>query len=372
MKDILKYIAQTHELKQKSNAYRSLKNWPEGIDFFSNDYLGFAKDEALKISQEAKAHGAGGSRLISGNHSAYTEVESFIANQHSVESALIFPTGFMANLGVLSSLPQRSDVILFDELCHASIRDGIRLSNASAYKFRHNDLDDLAQKLEQFSSKHKHVFVVTESVFSMDGDIAPLQEIAKLCDHENIGLIVDEAHALGVFDLGLVHQLGLQQKILATIVTFSKAMGLHGGAVLGPKHLINFLVNHARSLIYTTGLPPESVLKIKQAYLLLQKEGEHRRIALNKHIASFKAQLSAKAQSKLLPSSTPIQSIVFGNNNSTKQAEQQLLEKGFLVKAILQPTVPLGTERIRIILHAFNTEADVRSLANTLNQVLES
>lgn len=372
MKSILTHIQNTLSEKEKQNSLRSLKNWPAGIDFFSNDYLGFAKDKALNTAEHFESHGAGGSRLISGNHQAYTEVERFISNTHSVESALIFPTGFMANLGILSSIPQRGDVILFDELCHASIRDGIRLSNASAYKFQHNDLDDLAQKLEQFSSKHKHVFVVTESVFSMDGDIAPLEKIAALCDNDNTGLIVDEAHALGVFNLGLVHQLDLQTKVLATVVTFSKAMGLHGGAVLGTKSLIDFLVNHARSLIYTTGLPPENVLKIKQAYLLLQKEGEQRRTALNKHIEDFKANLSAKAQSKLLASSTPIQSIIFGNNNSAKQAEQQLLEKGFLTKAILHPTVPLGTERIRIILHAFNTEADIRSLANTLNQVLDS
>jgi len=371
VEDILKHIAHTLEEKQKANAFRSLKTWSEGIDFFSNDYLGFARDPGLKTTEEFELQGAGGSRLISGNHEVYTQVESFIAKTHSVEAALIFPTGFMANLGVLSSLPQRGDVILFDELCHASIRDGIRLSNASAYKFKHNDLTDLAQKIEQFKAKHKHVFVVTESVFSMDGDIAPLREIAALCDTDKIGLIVDEAHALGVFNLGLVHKLGLQQKVLATIATFSKAMGLHGGAVLGSKSLIDYLVNHARSLIYTTGLPPESILKIKQAYLLLQEQGEARNETLNLHIQNFKKQLSPKVQAKLLPSSTPIQSIVLGNNNSTKSAEQQLLEKGFLVKAILHPTVPLGTERIRIILHAFNSETEVRSLANTLNQVLD-
>lgn len=371
VKDILKHIAHTLEEKQKTNAYRSLKNWPQGIDFFSNDYLGFTKDDALNATEHFESHGAGGSRLISGNHTTYTEVESFIAQTHSVEAALIFPTGFMTNLGVLSSLPQRGDVILYDELCHASIRDGIRLSHASAFRFKHNDIEDLQSKLDQHLSKANHIYVVTESVFSMDGDIAPLEEIAALCDNDKTGLIIDEAHALGVFNLGLVHKLDLQSKVLATVVTFSKAIGLHGGAVLGNQLLIDFLVNHARSLIYTTGLPPENVHRIKLAYELLLKQGNERRARLEELIQLFKDTISTKVSSYLLPSKTPIQSIVLGNNDFTKNTEQQLLEKGFLVKAILHPTVPLGTERIRIILHAFNSEDEVLSLARTLNQVLD-
>ena len=371
MKDILNHIAHTLAEKQKTNTSRSLKNWPQGIDFFSNDYLGFTKDEALNASDHFESHGAGGSRLISGNHSTYTEVESFIAQIHSAEAALIFPTGFMANLGVLSSLPQRGDVILYDELCHASIRDGIRLSHASAFRFKHNDVEDLKAKLDQHLSKANHIYVVTESVFSMDGDIAPLEEIATLCDNDKTGLIVDEAHALGVFNLGLVNTLKLQSQVLATVVTFSKAMGLHGGAVLGNQLLIDFLVNHARSLIYTTGLPPENVHRIKLAYELLESQGQIRNAKLQELIDLFQTCISPKVQNYLLPSNTPIQSIVLGNNDFTKTTEQQLLEKGFLVKAILHPTVPLGTERIRIILHAFNSETEVRSLANTLNQVLD-
>lgn len=371
VKDILKHIAHTLEERQKTNAYRSLKNWPQGIDFFSNDYLGFAKDEALNATEHFESHGSGGSRLISGNHPTYNEVESFIVQTHSVEAALIFPTGFMANLGVLSSLPQRGDVILYDELCHASIRDGIRLSHASAFRFKHNDVEDLKIKLDQHLSKANHIYVVTESVFSMDGDIAPFEEITALCDNDKTGLIIDEAHALGVFNLGLVQQLGLQSKVLATVVTFSKAMGLHGGAVIGNQLLIDFLVNHARSLIYTTGLPPENVHRIKLAYELLLKQGNTRRARLEELIQLFKDTISPKVSSYLLPSETPIQSIVLGNNDFTKNTEQQLLEKGFLVKAILHPTVPLGTERIRIILHAFNSEDEVLSLARTLNQVLD-
>jgi 8-amino-7-oxononanoate synthase len=253
------------------------------IDFSSNDYLGFSKNAELKSVKDSilkeyqiQQQGSTGSRLITGNSFIHIDCEKQIADFHNGENALLFNSGYDANVGVLSSVLQRGDVVLYDELCHASIIDGIRLSFATAYKFKHNDVSHLEELLEK-SKDASTIYVVTESVFSMDGDCALLKEISVLCKNQNTYLIVDEAHAIGVYGKqgrGLCNELDIEQDCFARIYTYGKAMGAHGAAVVGNIDLYNYLVNFARSLIYTTALPPSSVALIMASYQLLQSTNQ--------------------------------------------------------------------------------------------------
>lgn len=235
------------------------------IDFSSNDYLGFARNRKVsevgaRILQNDNSaeNGATGSRLITGNHLLYEGTEKMLADFHQSNSALIFNSGYDANLGFFASVPQRGDLVFYDELIHASIRDGISLGNAKAQKFPHNNFKNLEEKIQKEKGKllpDAEIFVVTESVFSMDGDSPDLKVLSKLCKKLKCRLIVDEAHAVGVFGangVGLVQVLGLQNEVFARIVTFGKAMGCHGAAVLGDAKLREYLINFARSFIYTT------------------------------------------------------------------------------------------------------------------------
>ena len=224
--------------RRVANALRSL-TWSidNKTDFCSNDYLGIVKNKLIEKSlPDNLSHGSTGSRLLSGNYELIEETENFIANFHEAAAGLIFNSGYDANTGLLSCVPQKGDVIIYDQLSHASIRDGIRLSFASSFSFLHNDITDLEKKLSAAVHLHQNIFVVTESVFSMDGDKAPLIEISNLCEKYNAGLIVDEAHATGVIGEkgeGLVQHLDLQKKCFARIHTFGKACGCHGAVVLG-------------------------------------------------------------------------------------------------------------------------------------------
>ena len=270
----------------ENNALRQLGSTQNGIDFATNDYLGFAQSETLfkethsfLVEKNILQNGATGSRLLTGNHSLYTETENKIAAFHDSETALLFNSGYDANIGFFSSVPQKGDWILYDELIHASIRDGIQLSNATAYKFKHNDCEDLERLIEKVKHNLSNIYVVTESVFSMDGDTPALLELAALCKKHQAYLIVDEAHALGVFGdkgEGLVQLLALQSQVFARIITFGKGLGCHGAVILGSEDLKSYLVNFARSLIYTTGLPPHSVATIQVAYQHLTQNKEAR------------------------------------------------------------------------------------------------
>ena len=265
MKQFPKALSQKLQKREANNALRKLPVPNDLIDFASNDYLGFAQSEAIfnhtheyLLENNIKINGATGSRLISGNHKLYQITEDCIAHFHQSEAALVFNSGYDANLGFFSSVPQRNDVILFDELCHASIRDGIQMSHAKSYKFQHNDVADLERLLQKLSTESHQpstFFIVTESVFSMDGDSPNLPELVKISEQYNGYLVIDEAHALGVFGEqgeGLVQSLGLQDHIFARIMTFGKGLGCHGAAILGSAELKNYLVNFARSFIYTT------------------------------------------------------------------------------------------------------------------------
>ncbi|TGD57578.1 aminotransferase class I/II-fold pyridoxal phosphate-dependent enzyme [Flavobacterium humi] len=363
--------------REQNNALRALPFSGNLIDFASNDYLGMARCEAIfhKTHQflsdrDIKINGATGSRLLSGNHSLYGEAEDYIAAFHQSGSALIFNSGYDANVGFFSCVPQRHDVILYDELCHASIRDGIRLSNAKAYKFGHNDLEDLMFLIQKFKSEEKEVYIVTESVFSMDGDCPELDALVQLAEKYSCRLVVDEAHALGVFGdkgEGLIQSLGLQSNVFARIMTFGKGLGCHGAAVLGSPDLKKYLVNFARSFIYTTGLPPHSVATILTAYQHLEAETGMTR-ELRENIACFNQEKNLLGLKPMfVRSKSAIQSAIFPGNEKVKMIAGELREKGFDVKPILSPTVPEGQERLRICLHSYNSKKEISEVLQLLS-----
>ena len=369
----------------------SLEGLGKDVDFSSNDYLGFSKNESIffrasKILEEQnlKENGATGSRLLSGNHKIYDLAEAFIAKTHQVEAALIFNSGYDANVGFFSSVPQRGDVILYDEFIHASIRDGIQMSHAKAYKFKHNDLQDferLLAKQDKMLKQVQHdahvIYVVTESVFSMDGDSPDLKAMTDLCEKYGAYFVVDEAHALGVFDTGLIDKLALGHRV-ARLVTFGKAMGCHGAAVLSSEDLKSYLVNFARSLIYTTGLPPHSVATILASYKQLTNatpsaaEGLSEEVKkLNNNIQFFLKEIKVKnLQAYFIPSNSAIQSAVIPGNDTVKMISLQLKESGYEVKAILSPTIPAGQERLRFCLHSYNTQQELKNVLERLAKSL--
>lgn len=361
------HLVQAIEERKRKGLFRSLKyNYPK-IDFSSNDYLGFSKEALIdkKIKdQKTTNSGSTGSRLISGNTKFTEELESSIAKFHSAEAALIFNSGYDANVGLLSSIAGKRDLILYDELIHASIHDGIRMGYAKYYKIKHNDIDHLKLLIERNKDLVDNIFVVVESVYSMDGDCAKLKELAKICDNKKIFLIVDEAHAIGVFGKsgkGLCNELGIEDKCYARIYTYGKAMGCHGAAIVGNKDLRDFLINFARSFVYTTALPTHSLQNIQAAYELLQ-EGKLQD-KLRENINYFNS-LTAD----FIESTSAIHCKLFPGNHNVDIIESQFEKKDMFVKGIKSPTVKEGAERIRICLHAFNTKEEIKNLVKIINE----
>jgi 8-amino-7-oxononanoate synthase len=359
--------------RKEKNRLRELTYIKLPVDFCSNDYLGLARSAELNTAIEIETkrltsfkHGATGSRLLSGNH-PYTEAtEHDIATFHSAAAALLFNSGYDANVGLLSAVPQRGDTIITDELIHASLIDGARLSHAERFRFKHNDLKDLEQKLKNAKGI---CYVVIESVYSMDGDTAPLTEICGLCQTYQANLIVDEAHAIGVFGdkgKGLVNQLGLEKDVFARIVTYGKALGTHGAAILGSTNLRSYLINFARSFVFTTALPLNQIIAIKCAYQMLAQNEYQKQ--LTEKIEYYNS-LTSKTSLRSVKSNSCIQTILFDNDLSAKKSANFLQDKGFDVRAILSPTVPEGKERLRICLHLYNTHEEIKNLINYLEEL---
>lgn len=380
MVNLPKILSDKLEKREQNNSLRKLPVSNNLIDFASNDYLGFANSEEIfnkthqyLLDNNIKINGATGSRLISGNHNLYQITEEFIANFHQSESALIFNSGYDANVGFFSSVPQRNDIILYDELCHASIRDGILMSNAKSYKFQHNDFENLEKlittQLETRNSKPETFYIVTESVFSMDGDSPNLEELVTLCEKYNCFLVIDEAHALGVFGNhgeGLLQSQGLQNKIFARIMTFGKGLGCHGAAILGNQELKKYLINFARSFIYTTGLSPHSVATILIAYQQLKTEKEVIE-NLRNNIQFFNQQkMLFGLKALFVYSKSAIQCAIIPGNEKVKSIANQLQNNGFDVKPILSPTVPEGQERLRFCLHSYNSQKEISEVLQFL------
>lgn len=371
--DKLKYKL---EQRRQANALRQLGTRNNLIDFSSNDYLGFACSETIfnqthkyLVTKDSAINGATGSRLLSGNHNLYPLVEDLLCEFHKSSSALIFNSGYDANLGFFSAVPQRGDVILYDEYSHASIRDGIGMSLAKSYKFKHNNLEHLKELLERIQDDNQDIYVVTESVFSMDGDSPDLKTLVEICNTHQAYLVIDEAHALGVFGThgcGLVQNLGLEDAIFARIMTFGKGLGCHGAAILGATELKQFLVNFARSFIYTTGLSPHSLATIKVGYETLITTNAL--AILSSNIEHFQSELKRLYLNQhFIPSDSAIQSCIISGNTKVKSIALQLHNEGFDVKAILSPTVPKGEERLRFCLHTYNSEQEITKVLELLS-----
>jgi 8-amino-7-oxononanoate synthase len=349
--------------RKQLNAYRELRLQKNVVDFCSNDYLGLSNALSNdKLEEEKFSSGSKGSRLLAGNYPLIEEVEKEIAAFHESTAGLIFNSGYDANVGLMSCAAQRGDTILYDHLSHASIRDGVRLSFAQSYSFAHNDVVDLEKKLKTATGT---VFVITESVFSMDGDVAPLEAIVQLCKQYNARLIVDEAHATGIIGAkgeGLAQQLQLHQHCFARIHTFGKALGCHGAIVLGSYLLREYLINFSRAFIYTTALPESAIAVVRKAYQLFPGMYEERNQLLQL-INSFQN----LALDFVIPkSNTPIQAVIIPGNDVVKFVAARLQQQQLDVRAILYPTVPKGSERLRVVLHSFNTVEQVRRLGEVL------
>lgn len=346
------------------------------VNFGSNDYLDLARDSRLAEASSRAAlesgTGAAASRLLTGNLALDARLEARLAALYGKERALLFPTGYMTNLGIFAALAQAGDLVLADRLNHASILDGIRLSGADLRRFRHRDPHSLRAFLEK-RDPERACFVVTDTVFSMDGDTAPLAELAALCREHDAFLIIDEAHANGVLGprgLGLAEQEGLLDKIDLVMGTCSKALGSLGGFVAGDAEVISYLVNRAGSLIYTTGLPP-AVLAATDAALDIQEQQPERRVRLLAVAARVRETLRAQGWD-IMDSTTWIIPVLLGDSGRALRLAARLRDAGLLVPAIRPPTVPAGTARLRLSLSSGHTDGELELLLSTLHGLREA
>jgi 8-amino-7-oxononanoate synthase len=322
-------ISKELETRNQKGALRKLSAHTFAIDFCSNDYLGLAKSVSSVTNETS---GSGGSRLISGNYKAIETFESKLAEHNEKESALVFSTGYSANVGFFSSLPKRGDVILYDELVHASIRDGIRLSYANSFSFLHNDLEDLKRKLEKY--KDKIVFVAIESVYSMDGDSPDFEKLKNLKSLFEFHLVVDEAHTFGLFGnqgIGLVQYLGFQDIADTIVVTFGKAMGCDGAAVLGSELIKNYLINYSRPFIYSTAPSPHKVALMQQQLENLKKVTDR-----NQNAQRLKALFLEKISDHfecIMGEYGNIVGVMIKGNEKTQKVAQNLQDNGVFCKS---------------------------------------
>ena len=350
------------------------------LNFSSNDYLGLANHPALKTAAikavEKFGAGAGASRLICGSLAPFHELEAALAAFKQTEAALTFATGYAAALGTITSLAGKDDVIILDKLVHASIVDAARLSGAKLRIFDHNDLNDLEDKLRwadesksAIGNWQSAILIITESIFSMDGDAAPLREIVALKEKYGAWLMVDEAHAIGIIGKngrGLADQLGVSDQIEIQMGTLGKALGASGGYICGQRALIDYLVNRARSFIFSTAPVPAAAAAAQAGIQLIQSsEGELRRAQLRQRTAEFKSAIGHRPSAI----SSAIVPLILGDESKTVAAATTLRAQNIFVPAIRYPTVARGAARLRITLTAAHSAADVAILARALAQI---
>lgn len=352
-------LLQRLALLRNAPIYRQVRSSSGGIDFVSNDYLNLSTQPFAQTS--GYPAGSGGSRLLSGNHPAHVALEEKCASWLKAESTLLFPSGYTANIGLLSCLGQRNDLFILDEEVHASIKDGVRLSLANHCSFRHNDLDSLAKKLARPCKGTR--YVVAESVYSMSGDLAPLREVSALCRQSGTFLIVDEAHSTGIMGdegAGYVVHLGIQDEVLARVHCFGKAVGRSGAVVAGSHNLIDLLVNTSRSFIYTTAPSPMAAFDLMHQINLVRK-ADFLRKRLETNTTYFRQRLN------LPDTGSPIVFWTCGDAISAKVLAARIQEHGCDIRAIVHPTVREGKEGVRIIIHAGHSMKELDVLATLLS-----
>ncbi|SHF73842.1 8-amino-7-oxononanoate synthase [Microbulbifer donghaiensis] len=379
-------LRQRLDERRRRNLYRELKTLAaapgpralvdgrELLTFSSNDYLGLATHPGVIAAQQTGAKlgaGATASHLVNGHLQVHRDLEGKIAEISGREAALVFSSGYMANVGTICALVGRGDNVISDRLNHASLIDGARLCGANSLRFAHNDLDGLQRQLQRAAANGGNTLVVVDGVYSMDGDCAPLAGIAELCRRHDAWLMVDEAHGFGVMGspqlplAGSIASAGLGQDDAPVMMgTLGKAAGNAGAFVAGSRELIDYLVQFARPYIYTTGMPPAVAAGALAALEVMQREPE-RSARLQRNIGFFRKR-AAQLRLPLVESASPIQPLLLGDEAAVMAIAAELQQRGFLVGAIRPPTVPEGTARLRITLSANHSEAQIDQLLTAL------
>lgn len=341
------------------------------LSFCSNDYLGLAnRPELIAAMQQAAANsgvGSGASNLITGHHRYHDDLEKQLAQFVEMPAALLFSTGYMANIGVLGALMGRNDAIFADKLNHACLNDGGYFSYAEFHRYPHNDVAALEKLLQASTAKHK--LIAADAVFSMDGDIAPIPEYLALCEKYDAYLYLDDAHGFGILGprgQGSLHHFNIKSPRIIIMATLGKAAGVAGAFVAGEQVVIDYLIQKAKSYVYSTPAPP-ALSATLSASLQLIAQGDDLRAHLNSLIAYLKANLNLKKW-RLLPSDTAIQPLIIGDNIAALEVSEYLQTKGILVPAIRPPTVPAGTARLRISLSAAHSLDDVKQLVAAIHE----
>ena len=356
MKNFNQYMLDKIKLREGEDSLRKLTINSHLVDFASNDYLGIAKKNQS---------GSTGSRLISGNSQQIVDLEKKFSMLTSFQASLFFNSGFQANIGLIPAISDRNTTIYYDELIHASLRDGIRLSVAKSFSFKHNDLANLSDKLAKVKGR---ILIVVEAIYSMDGDSPDLLLLNKIAKKYQAEIVVDEAHSFGIYGgkgLGMVNDLNLTNHVLATIFPLGKAVGSSGCFISGSELLKDYLINFCRSFIYSTA-PSKSIIKEVDTQLdaLNLDDSRDKVFELKKYFLN-----GISNNLKIIScDKSAIVSILFPNTNELKNIESKIKDAGLFVKAILHPTVPKGLERLRVCIHSFNTKKEIDLLLNTLNE----
>lgn len=371
MSSLLQEVESRLEELRLQDQYRQL-TVASGLDFSSNDYLGLSQDPAFRAAildrvSRCSPLTSPSSRLLAGNTHSHLELEQRLSRLKGSEAALLFPSGYQANVGLLSTLIKPGDRVLSDRQNHASIIDGLRLSRCQKVIFPHLDTEAISEALSTPHPKGR-TFLVTESLFSMDGDIAPLDVYTRMAKQWGAHLIVDDSHALGVFGKergsGLTEHFGIEGSSAAIVSTFGKALGLYGAFVAAPRSIIEYLVNTCRSFIFSTAVPPLMLSAIQAALDILEREPERR-----ERVLLLANRLRERLQGKgidTLDSAGPIVPVIVGENQDAVTAAQRLQDQGLDVRAIRPPTVDPGTSRLRISVHANHRDEDVDRLGAAL------
>lgn len=361
-----KKLSEALRQRKESGNLRSLRTSDSGVDFCSNDYLGLSRHNAIAMTDlKSPLGGSSGSRLVTGNSSKAEILEKSIAAFHGFPSGKLFGCGYMANIGLISSVVRRDDLIFFDSEVHASIRDGIILSRAKSYSFQHQDLAHL-EKLLQRAPRAKRKWICIESLYSTNGSIAPLREITHLSKQYEASLIVDEAHAVGIWGpegRGWIAEFGLQDEVFAVTITFGKALGCYGAMILGSELLGEFLINFSRPFIYTTALPTIILEAVREAYAkipLMNQEREN----------LFQLIDQCRALHFPVHSRSQIQKIVMPIDRSARTIAYEMRKRGFDLMPLTHPTVRIGEEGLRLSLHSFNSIEELQQCDSLLRELL--